>query len=274
MKIAATADGFVCCGWPVLCNDGGMDVIATGFLWFVIYSVLGWVYETAICSICRRKFVNRGFLNGPYCPIYGCGALLVILLFGRMTNPVLLFLLSALVTCSLEYLTSYGMEKLFHARWWDYSKRPFNIHGRVCLLGAVIFGALSVLIVLYVHPLVRALTALLPKPVQYGIAALLGAVMLLDILSTMRALSDFQKKLEATAQLLAEKKAMAAEKLHESAFYDALQKHRDELAQRTNHQQKRILEAFPKLKLHRHNELLAELREALDKRRQAHRNGA
>lgn len=90
-------------------------MIASCFLWFFLYSLLGWVYETTLCSISQRKFVNRGFLNGPYCPIYGAGALLVILLFGKMTNPFQLFLCSAVVTCALEYLTSYGMEKLFHA---------------------------------------------------------------------------------------------------------------------------------------------------------------
>lgn len=239
-------------------------MIATYFLWFVIYSVLGWLYESAVCSVGQRRFVNRGFLNGPYCPIYGSGALLVVLLFGRMTDPVLLFFLSAVVTCSLEYLTSYGMEKLFHARWWDYSKRRFNIHGRVCLLGAVVFGTLSVLIVLYVHPWVRRWTGLLPIPVQYGIASLLGAVMLFDCCSTVRAMSDFQKKLEATAQLLAEKKEAAAEKLHEAAVYEVFHKHHVELAERISSQQKRLLAAFPKLRLHRHDELLNSLRKVLD----------
>ena len=99
-----------------------MKTIETWFLWLMIYSIIGWVYESTICSIGHRKLINRGFLNGPYCPIYGTGAVLVLLFFA-----------GALVTCSLEYLTSWLMEKLFHARWWDYSKRKFNIGGRVCL---------------------------------------------------------------------------------------------------------------------------------------------
>ena len=96
------------------------------FLWLIIYSVIGWIYESTLCSITERRFVNRGFLNGPYCPIYGFGAILDILILGWIKNPILLFVLSAILTCTLEYITSYLMEKLFHARWWDYSKRKFK----------------------------------------------------------------------------------------------------------------------------------------------------
>lgn len=88
----------------------------------MFYSIVGWVYESLICSVGARHFVNRGFLNGPYCPIYGFGAVFDLILLGKIENPFLLFLLGAIVTCTLEYLTSYGMEKIFHARWWDYSK--------------------------------------------------------------------------------------------------------------------------------------------------------
>lgn len=112
------------------------DTLCRVIFYFMIYSVVGWIYETTLCSITDRHFVNRGFLNGPYCPIYGSGALLDVLILGRIENPFLLFILGVLVTCSLEYLTSYVMEKLFKARWWDYSDKKFNIGGRVCLLGA------------------------------------------------------------------------------------------------------------------------------------------
>ena len=89
------------------------------FLWFMIYSFFGWVYETIYCSIVERKFVYRGFLNGPYCPIYGFGALLDIFALGRIENPAVLFLAGAVLTCSLEYFTGWLLETLFHAKWWD-----------------------------------------------------------------------------------------------------------------------------------------------------------
>ena len=88
-----------------------MKTIETWFLWLMIYSIIGWVYESTICSIGQRKLINRGFLNGPYCPIYGTGAVLVLLVLGRIQNPVLLFFAGAALTCSLEYLTSWLMEK-------------------------------------------------------------------------------------------------------------------------------------------------------------------
>ena len=105
------------------------------FLWFMAYSFIGWAYESILCSIVGKRLVNRGFLNGPVCPIYGTGAVAVVWALGSFRDQVaVLFLLSAFLTTTLEYLTSWVMEKLFHARWWDYSGRLLNIHGRVCLL--------------------------------------------------------------------------------------------------------------------------------------------
>ena len=110
-------------------------------LWFVLYSFIGWMYESILCSVAGKKLVNRGFLNGPVCPVYGTGAVAVVFVLSPLKDkPLALFLTSALLTTSLEYLTSWAMEKLFHARWWDYSKRFLNIHGRVCLRGFVAFG--------------------------------------------------------------------------------------------------------------------------------------
>lgn len=119
----------------------------------MIYSFIGWIYESTLCSILGKRLVNRGFLNGPICPIYGCGALLVIAFFyGRVDNVLELFILTAILTCSLEYATSYFMEQLFHSRWWNYSNRKYNINGRVCLDGAIIFGLLCTCLIKIIHP--------------------------------------------------------------------------------------------------------------------------
>ncbi|MFA5468990.1 MAG: putative ABC transporter permease, partial [Sphaerochaetaceae bacterium] len=96
-----------------------MAIIETYFLWFFFYSVIGWIYETILCSVAQKRFINRGFFNGPYCPIYGFGALLNILLLSEIKNLFLLFLAAFLLTTILEYVSSWGLEKLFHARWWD-----------------------------------------------------------------------------------------------------------------------------------------------------------
>ena len=110
------------------------------FLWFLFYSFCGWVYESILVSILERRPVNRGFLNGPLCPIYGAGAVGAVVVLGQVHNPLVVFLLSMVGASILEYVTSWVMEALFHARWWDYSDYKFNLNGRICLLGAFVFG--------------------------------------------------------------------------------------------------------------------------------------
>ena len=118
-----------------------MLTVCQWFLAFLFYSFAGWCCETVYCSVLQGKLVNRGFLNGPLCPVYGFGALLVIfLLQGTQQTPMALFFSGMLVTSVLEYFTSWLLEKLFHMKWWDYSGYIFNIDGRVCLEGLIIFG--------------------------------------------------------------------------------------------------------------------------------------
>lgn len=123
------------------------------FLLFIIYSAIGWTMEVIGKFIELKRFVNRGFLIGPCCSIYGVGAILITLLLKNFTyNVIILFIMSILVCGILEYGTSYFMEKFFKARWWDYSKRKFNINGRVCLNTIVPFGLLGCFIVYIANP--------------------------------------------------------------------------------------------------------------------------
>ena len=123
------------------------------FMMFIIYSIGGWIMECTLGVIQKHKFVNRGFLIGPYCPIYGIGVVSGTILLTRFShNVVLLFLLATVVCGSLEYFTSYLMEKIFKARWWDYSNNKFNINGRICLETLIPFGVISVLIICYANP--------------------------------------------------------------------------------------------------------------------------
>ena len=104
------------------------------FLLLMAYSFLGWCGEMVYCSLGQGKLCEkRGFLNGPLCPIYGHGALLVLTALGGSTNPLVTFAAGAVLTSAVEYVTSYLMEKLFHMRWWDYSHKRWNLNGRVCL---------------------------------------------------------------------------------------------------------------------------------------------
>lgn len=132
-----------------------MLFISEYIIYFFIYSFLGWLMEVLCKLFEKKKFINRGFLVGPICPIYGFGVLFIILFIGTKTDDVLSVFLKAILICSiLEYLTSYLMEKLFDARWWDYSKRKFNINGRICLETMVPFGVIGCFIIYLLHPLV------------------------------------------------------------------------------------------------------------------------
>lgn len=125
------------------------------FLIFLIYSFIGWTIEIILTLVRERKFVDRGFLLGPYCPIYGYGMLLIVFLLRNYTDNVLvLFVLSMVICLALEYLTSLFMELIFKARWWDYSDKKFNINGRICLEYGVFFGLGGTLIMYVVHPFI------------------------------------------------------------------------------------------------------------------------
>ena len=130
-----------------------MEKISLYFILFLIYSFLGWLMEVINSLIKEKKFVNRGFLLGPYCPIYGYSSIIMIFYLDKYKEDILTVFLLAVVVCSIvEYLVSLIMEKLFNARWWDYSNRKFNINGRVCLTNAFLFGLLGVLLVYVINP--------------------------------------------------------------------------------------------------------------------------
>ena len=124
-------------------------------LLFFTYSFLGWFMESIGGILNVKKFVNRGFLIGPYCPVYGIGVVIITLLLGQYSNDlIVLFLLSTLIAGILEYGTSYFMEKLFNARWWDYHNRKFNINGRICLETLVPFGIAATVILKIINPFI------------------------------------------------------------------------------------------------------------------------
>ena len=128
------------------------------FLTFIIYAFFGWCCECIYCSIPAKKLINRGFLTGPICPVYGFGAVIVFQALRPLgSNIFLTFFGGLLLTSTLEYITSFLLEKLFHLSWWDYSKRKFNLHGRVCLRNSLLFGILCVFAVHVIDPWVSGL---------------------------------------------------------------------------------------------------------------------
>lgn len=157
------------------------NTIKIYFLLFLIYSFLGWCMEVCGNLIQRKKFVNRGFLLGPYCPIYGCGAILITLLLSTFKdNPILLFLMAILICGILEYLTSFFMEKIFHLRWWDYSNKKININGRVCLNTIIPFGILGMAIMYITNPFLLDKIYMLPSNILNAIFYTLLSIYVVD----------------------------------------------------------------------------------------------
>ena len=129
--------------------------------WFFIYSFLGWLMETCYVAIIDKKLVNRGFVSGPVCTIYGFGALSVYFILKPFENNLLiLFIMGIIVTSILEYFTAWIMEIIFRTTWWDYSNYPFNIKGRICLLNSIIWGFLTVALFLFIQPFVNSIVSL------------------------------------------------------------------------------------------------------------------
>ena len=121
------------------------------FLLFITYSFFGWLMEMIVTVIEDKELVNRGFLIGPYCPIYGVCSISMILLLHKITSPVILFIASILICSVGEYITSFILEKIFKARWWDYSHMKFNLNGRICLRNCLFFGLLGFLMINYIN---------------------------------------------------------------------------------------------------------------------------
>ena len=163
----------------------GLD-IRIYFLLFMIYSVIGWCMEVTCKLIQYKRFINRGFLIGPYCPIYGYGAILITILLKKyIYDPWVLFVMAILVCGTLEYLTSFFMENIFKARWWDYSQRKFNLNGRVCLGTIIPFGILGLFIMYVSNPFLLDKLELIPEVWLNWISGILFSIYIVDnIVST------------------------------------------------------------------------------------------
>lgn len=179
---------------------------------FFIYAFLGWCVEVAFAACCEGRFVNRGFLNGPVCPIYGFGVIFVVLLLEPVQgNLPMLFLGSVLVTTAIEFVAGFLLEKLFHAKWWDYSDMPLNIMGYVCLLFSILWGIACLIIVRFIHPLIFALVELMPFVLLAALLCIFSALMLADIIATVATIRKLNERLKRLTELAAEIHALSDE---------------------------------------------------------------
>ena len=171
---------------------------------FIIYAFIGWCTEVSYAALDTGKFVNRGFLNGPYCPIYGCGVVIVVAILTPLKeNLLILFAGSFLLTSVLEYITGYILEKVFHNKWWDYSDKPFNIKGYVCLKFSIYWGLACTFIMDIIHPIIYAAIRFIPFVLGVVLLSIIMCVFAADCIITVTTILKFNKRLKVMDEMAA-----------------------------------------------------------------------
>lgn len=275
-------------------------------LLFFLYSFVGWLWETVYCSLKAKHFVYRGFLVGPITPIYGFGILGVLYFIEPFQkNLILLYVLSIILVTVLEYLTSYVLEKLFHATWWDYHDVPLNLNGRVALPVSLFWGVGCVLIVRVIHPKMLGLEQFLSDKFSFYLPVLLLVITAIDFTYTVMNMTAFKKATQQLGEAIELRKSELRESFDETKgeFTQKLEAAKEnaathfdnlasEVASRTekpttwlrsfqenpklkanlpklNFTQRRLLKSFPKLKLTdvKSTEEIRQLVELLKKRK-------
>lgn len=253
------------------------------FWFFVIYSFLGWCVEVIFAAVNSGKLVNRGFLNGPVCPIYGCGMVLVLVsLWPLRNNLFLLFFGGMLVTSFLELVTGWALKTLFHTSWWDYSDRPFNIGGYICLSFSLVWGLAVVGVIRIIHPPIERLVARVPDSLNPWLTLPVVLVFLADAILTVVTITGLNRDLgelerigralhrgsDALTQVVGGT-ALAADE-HMEQKRGELEARRDflraRIAERRYLGAARLMRAFPHMTHLHHAQLLEDLKEDLRQR--------
>lgn len=232
---------------------------------FFIYATAGWLLEVVFCTVKDGKFVNRGFLNGPVCPIYGFGAVAVILTLTPLAGNVpLIFLLGMLVTSLLELVTGFVLEKAFQTRWWDYSNMPFNIGGYVCLLFSLGWGVACVFLMEILQPLIMRFVNWAPVNIGIFILAFLGIYFVIDVtvtLFTIRSLNQRLSQIDHLRTLLRKPSDKIAENVYDE--YTKWQAEIETLTEKRATLQNRLVKAFPDMRSTKYENALNELKERI-----------
>lgn len=242
-----------------------MFSVNQAILLFFIYSVLGWLWETVYCSLKDKKFDYRGFLTGPYCPIYGFGVVSVLYFVEPyQNNIVLLYVYSAVLVTVLEYLTSYVLEKAFHATWWDYHDVPLNINGRIAIPISLFWGLACVFVVKIVQPEVMLFVDLLERHFGLILPIIIIVVMVSDLIYTVvnmvafrQAMVTWSKEIDKAKAEISQQFTLERQKsddkqvISHTELLQKLREKRGELAHlpRLNFNQRRMLQNFNRLKV-------------------------
>lgn len=260
-------------------------------IYFFIYGFIGWVVEVAFHAVAQHKLVNRGFLNGAICPIYGVGMVVLIVCLEPVSNNLFLLFAGSLVICSiLELITGFALEKIFGHRWWDYSDEPLNIGGYICIRFSICWGFAGVFAIKVVHDGVMHLTDLLPQTAQIVLAVVLSVLLVIDAAATVINVRGLNKELThidemgdlirkmsddltehiykgsiSAAEKIDEKRPeieadIEARKAEFEKRREAFERKKQEAADSLSYVQRRLIRAFPKGHSIRHREAMEHLR--------------
>ncbi len=251
-------------------------------IYFTIYSILGWICECIYCAAIDKVWVNRGFLNGPVCPVYGFGAMFVILLLQRFkSNIILLFIMAVIVTTAIEYITAVILENAFHLKWWDYSNYKFNYKGRICVLNSTLFGLLSLFLIEILQPFVVEKVSLIPYTYAVILTLIIIVIFAIDFTFTVSSLVDLNKMLDKINQISIElrKLGLSMEKLNDIEYNKVFSKlkhdrvnFKNKFEESYNHFKKmqpkssiqnRIIKAFPDMRSNIHGEQFKKLKDSI-----------
>lgn len=273
---------------------------------FIIYAFFGWCTEVSYAALDRGIFVNRGFLNGPYCPIYGCGVLIVIVLLTPLKeNLLILYIGSFLLTSILEFVTGFLLEKVFHNKWWDYSNTPFNIMGYVCLKFSILWGFACTFIMQVIHPLIYRFIRFIPHVVGVVLLCIILIGFVIDAIVTISTIVKFNHRLKVMTDIAANIKKLSnqiGENIYEGVegvlekSAEFKEEHAEKLAgtkerftnvtdatkekleelhgkyrelyEKKNIGSRRLMKAFPNMKSKNYNDILEKLKEHNIERRQ------
>lgn len=233
------------------------DTSLYDFLWiFLIYAILGWCAEVISHAVTLGKFVNRGFLNGSYCPIYGFGMVLVVICLTPIEdNIVLLFLGSIVLTTVLELITGFILEKLFHTRWWDYSNQKLNISGYICLKYSLLWGAACVFVMKIIQPLIISFIGIIPQLVGQILILIFILGMIADLITVIISLTSMNKRMKNAERIRTAIQdssdkfggKIAGDVLELQDKLDEIQEKLDYLSKKKGFIQKRLENAYPPL---------------------------
>ncbi|MCI8281317.1 MAG: hypothetical protein HFI76_06395 [Lachnospiraceae bacterium] len=269
-----------------------MPVSCYEVIWiFLIYAFFGWCTEVAYAALETGNFVNRGFLNGPVCPIYGCGVLLVVALLTPLKgNLLILFFGSLILTTAIELITGFLLEKIFHNQWWDYSNERFNLRGYICLKFSILWGLACTFVMDMIHPSVYLLIRKVPHIPGVVLLCVLIMALVCDFCITTATIFKFNKRLRLMEEIAGRLKTVSNEigegiygnvtealEIREELQEKAEEKRKEAKELRRKYEElmavkefghKRLMKAFPAMKSKSCQESLLKLKQHVNEKKE------